>query len=252
MKHMLLAVICSAFAMLSMQVNAETIKISASEYAPFTTAKANHGGFVNRVIKEAFKRKGVTVEFVYYPWKRALEDGRAGKVAGVSFSFTNPERKKDFVFSDKVSDHREVLFHKKGKVIPEWANIEDLGAFKFGATRGYTYTKEFWAAAKAGKIKVSETPSDEQSFKKLAAGRIDLFPMDEITGWDLLKNKLSTIKETLTTHGKPLRSTTGHLILSKKAGNHADLLKKFNEGLAEIRKDGTYKKFEDDLFAGNF
>ena len=47
--------------------SAESVKISTTEYSPFTTSTAKYNGFVNRVIKEAFKREGIDVEFHYVP-----------------------------------------------------------------------------------------------------------------------------------------------------------------------------------------
>ncbi len=237
---------------LSTHVLADKITVATSEYAPFTTSDGKHGGFVNRVIAEAFKRKGVEVEFKYLPWKRAVEMSTDGTYVGLSFSFENEERAKNFYFSNPLSEHKELLFHLKSTKVPEWDKITDLKDFKFAATRGYTYTKEFWSAAQSGALTVQETANDEQNFKKLAGSRVDLFPMDEITGWNLLATKLPTIKDTLTTDSKPIRVTKGFLCISKQAKNGEELIKLFNAGLDEMTADGTYNQYFNDLMSGEF
>lgn len=226
------------------------VKISTGEYAPYTSQQATHGGFVNRVIRAAFAKQKMEVEFVYFPWKRALEEAAMGNFQASSFWFFDKERAVDFYYSDIISQHRELLFHLKSKSIPDWQSLEDLKAFTFGATLGYTYTKPFWDAAKEGKIQVQETRSDDINFKKLLAGRIDLFPMEEITGWQLVKKKYPVGADVLTTHPKPLSSSTGHLVFSKAIPGNEALLTQFNEGLKALKDSGEYDRFMSEFFEG--
>jgi len=249
--HLLFIITISLLTTTSLAL-AETISITTTEYPPFTTNKSQHGGFVNRVIREAFRRSNITVTYTYMPWKRVLVMAKNGDFDAASFSFENKEREEFFVFSQPLSDHREVFFHLNGTKIPKWTKLSELSNLKFGATRGYTYTEEFWAAAAENTIRVQETSSDLKNFKKLAAKRIDLFPMDEITGWNLLNESLSSIKDILKTSEKPLRATTGHLIISKAKPNHQALIDTFNKGLKKMRSDGTYDRYLDELFEGKY
>ncbi len=238
--------------LLATQVYPQKVTIATTEYAPFTSSQAQYGGFVNRVILKAFELEGYQVELRYVPWKRALADGEKAKVDAVSFSFTNADRENIFFFSDTISDHRELLFHQKKTKVPDWKNLDDLKGLKFGLTRGYSYTPELWAAVKGGRIKADETASDEQNLKKLASGRIDIFPLDEVTGWLLIKNKIPVAQEMLTTHAKPFRATTGHLIISRSHPKGDMLLEAFNSGIKKLRVDGTYRKYLDELFEGTY
>jgi len=233
-------------------VSAESIRVATTEYAPFTSEDSQFSGFVNRVIEEAFKREGVSVEFVYLPWKRAVEQAANGDYGALSFSFENEQRAKRFYFSDALSDHKELFFHLKSLEVPDWQTLEDLAEFSFGATRGYTYTEEFWEAARNETINVSVATSDEQNIRKLSAGRIDLFPMDEITGWNLINTNYPDLEDELTTHSKPLRSTNGFLCVSKQIENGMELITRFNAGLAEMKSDGTYDRYFDDLREGKY
>ncbi|MCX4028560.1 transporter substrate-binding domain-containing protein [Endozoicomonas sp. SM1973] len=243
------ALLLSALLMPTHVLSAEKITIATTEYEPFTSSKAKHNGFVNRVIKAAFEVNGFNVEFKYRPWKRALIEGH-DKFDGVSFSFANKEREQEYLFSDTLSEHREVLFHLKKTTIPNWNSLSDLKDLKFGLTRGYTYTQALWDLVENKTLKASIIATDINNFKKLAAGKVDIFPMDEITGWRLISTELPVAKETLAIHSKALRSTTGHLIISKKRKNAEDLLMKFNEGLKKLKETKTYDQYLDDLFKG--
>lgn len=235
---------------------AESITVSTGDYEPYTLQTAKYGGLVNRVVKEAFQRKGVTVTFNYVPWARALYETKDGKNAQASsFWFPDKDRDKDYLSSAPITEHRELLFHLKSKPLPKYGSVLELTSLKFGATRGYSYTPEFLAAAKAGKLKVDETATDEQSLQKLLAGRIDVFPLDEVTGWKILSDPKAFApgqKDLVTTGEKPFTLRTGHLLFPKSGPQSQVLLEKFNAGLQELKADGTLDKFKEDMVKGIF
>ncbi|MBK8969927.1 MAG: transporter substrate-binding domain-containing protein [Hahellaceae bacterium] len=138
----------------------------------------------------------------------------------------------------------------KSKTVPTWKTLDDLKGLSFGATLGYTYTKPFWDAAKDGRIQVQETRSDEINFRKLLAGRIDVFPMEEITGWQLVKKKYPLGEDILTTDPNPLSSSSGHLIFKKSLPDSEALVKTFNEGLKALKNSGEYDHFVEEFYKG--
>ncbi len=227
------------------------VVVSTGEYAPWTSEKRADQGFVNRVVAEAFRREGMSVRFQYYPWRRTLEVLRAGRADASSFWFDDAERVREFLYSDPVSEHRELLFHRKNLSVPKWSALEDLAAFRFGATRGYTYTRAFWQLAGDGILTVEESADDESNFRKLLAGRIDLFPMDEVSGWQMLASPLfpEGTREQVTAESRPLSLQYGH-VLMRRTPDGRRLLKAFNDGLARMKTDGTYERFREDIYRG--
>lgn len=246
----LAAVVCSTLAGVAF---AETITIATGEYEPWTGEKTKYGGFVNRVVREAFARKGVQVTYSYVPWKRAEAEVKEGKVQASSFWFPNPDLDKDFVLSEPISNHRELFFHLKSKPLPKWTKLEDLATLTFGVTRGYSYTAELWNMGKNGKLKLDEASADEQNFRKLLSERINVFPMDEVSGWKLLSDEkkfAAGTKDLIAVDARPLKITLGHLRFPKNGPETKILVEKFNAGLADMKKDGTYEKYYDDMFKG--
>ncbi|MBK8969928.1 MAG: hypothetical protein IPM37_00615 [Hahellaceae bacterium] len=77
----------------------QIVRISTGEYAPYTSQHATHGGFVNRVIHAAFATQKREVEFVYYPWKRALEEAAMGNAQASSFWFIDKDRAVSIYFT---------------------------------------------------------------------------------------------------------------------------------------------------------
>ena len=231
----------------------EIITISTLEYAPWAGKNLKNNGFVNHVINEAFQRKGYTVMFTYLPWKRAVAEVKSGQYSALSYVYWTKDREKEFYLSDPISEEKIVFFHLKSNSIKDWETLEDLKNYKFGATRGYTYTKEFWDAANSKRLMVDVTNSDIQNFKKLLAGRIDIFPSGLVNGKSLLKKEFNpNVPPLLSFHPKPLSKTTGHLAFAKSRINSENLLRIFNQGLAQLKKEGLFNKFRDDLLAGKY
>jgi polar amino acid transport system substrate-binding protein len=231
----------------------EIITIATLEYHPWTGKTLKFNGFVNHVIAEAFQRKGYSVQFSYLPWKRGVIETKNGNYSALSYVYLSKDREKEFYLSDPISEEKIVFFHLKSNPIKDWKSLDDLKNYKFGATRGYTYTKEFWDAAKSKRLMVDVTDSDLQNFKKLLAGRIDIFPSGLVNGTSLLHKEFDKSKsDLLSNHPKPLSKTTGHLAFTRSRKNSENLVRIFNQGLAELKKDGLYAKFTDDLLAGKY
>lgn len=232
---------------------AETVTIATGEFPPWTSESARYGGFVNRVVAAAFSRVGIDVKFSYMPWKRAEAETRVGRYDASAFWFASQSGEGDFILSEPISSHKEVFFHLKSKPFPHWETLSDLHAVKIGATLGYTYTSEFWELAHDGKINVEVAARDELNLKKVAIGRIDAFPVDEMTGWLLLSNPklfLPGVKNMFATEARSLRSTSGYLRFPRHQPRTSRLMVKFNAGLLAMKNDGTYERYLQDLISG--
>jgi polar amino acid transport system substrate-binding protein len=231
----------------------DIITIATLEYHPWTGKNLKFNGFVNHVITEAFQRKGYTVKFTYLPWKRGVIETKKGHYSALSYVYFSQDREKEFYLSEPVSEEKIVFFHLNSRPIKDWDTLDDLKNYKFGATRGYTYTEEFWRAAKSKRLDVDVADSDKQNFKKLFIGRIDIFPSGLVNGLSLLKKEFAVSKSHLLSYQpKPLSETTGHLAFSRSSKNSEYLCRVFNQGLAELKKEGLYALFVANLMAGKY
>ena len=231
----------------------EIITISTGEYTPWTGKNLKYNGFLNHVIAEAFQRGGYTVKYTYLPWARGYMETKNGKYSALSYVYWSKDREKDFYLSDPISVEKIVFFHLKSNPMKDWKTLDDLKNYNFGATREYTYTKEFWKAAESKRLKVNVTDSDRQNFKKLFVGRIDIFPSGLVNGYSFLQKEFDVSKSQLISfHPKPLSETTGHLAFTRGRKNSENLLRIFNQGLAILKQEGLYDKLKDDLLAGKY
>jgi polar amino acid transport system substrate-binding protein len=230
------------------------IQITTGEYPPWSSSHLKHEGLVNHVITEAFEREGYRATFVYFPWKRAYTAALKGDPFFVtSFWFQSEERAKHFYYSDPVMVEKTVFFHLKSKPIKKWSSLDDLKGYRIGATRGYTYTKEFWEAHQSGRLNIEMANSDELNFKKLLKERIDFFPTGLAAGLGILEEQFTpAMKKRVTYHPKPLLLGTGHLLVNKKHKDSKRIVQALNRGLSKLRQEGLIDAFMDDLLKGKY
>ena len=232
----------------------ETIHITTGEFPPWSSENLKHHGITSHIISEAFKLEGYTVKFTFFPWSRVYELAKDGKeYQATSYWYPSDERAKEFYYSDALQTDKMVFFHMKDKPLPDWKTLDDFKDMRIGATREYTYTKEFWDAKESGRLDIEIANTDELNFKKLLKGRIDTFPTGPLSGQKVLRESFGMeAASTVTFHSKPLVAPTAHLLFSKQLDNGDELVATFNRGLSKLRESGRYAELQDDLVAGRY
>jgi len=221
----------------------ETIRITNGEWSPYLSEKLKYYGVASRIVTEAFELEGTSVEYGFFPWKRALLLAQKGKWDGTVIWSHTKDRAKDFYYSDPVVKCKWVFFYLKTTSF-DWKVIDDLRGFRIGGTLGYKYNPDFEAAEEAGRITVDRVPKDEQNFEKLIKGRIDIFVQDIDVGYEMLNNLFPKEKVCMFTHHpKPIKDTDFHLLLSKKAEKNREMLTLFNKGLRQLRESGKIEQY---------
>ena len=248
LRPLLSFLLASAFALPALA--GQTITLSSGEWQPYISQQAKQQGVVSHIVREAFAAEGVSVNYVFRPWKRALEEARAGEVAGsiIWGPGTNErERARDFYFSDTVIEGRSVFFHLKSTPF-NWATYEDLVTVKIGGTAGYLYRFE-----RDPRIQIDRAASDELSFRKLLAGRFQIFPSDLYGGQAVLDAHFTPEEAAQITHHPLPYSITGyHLLLSRKLATNSALLAKFNSGLRKLHASGRYDQMIEAFQRGDY
>lgn len=229
------------------------IKLTNGEWPPYMSENYKHKGLVSHIVEEVFKAEGITVEYGFFPWKRAFKEAEQGKEWQGSVGWSkNAEREQTFFYTEPIIELKDVFFHRKDLQF-DWKTIDDLKNYKIGASIGYFYGKDFEDAEKSKKIKVSRISKDENNLKKLAAGKIDLFPATLEVGYELIADKLSEgTKNVLTNHPRPVRTTNYHLIINKKIKDAQKYVDAFNSGLKKLKESGKYEQLLSDSIDGKY
>jgi len=230
----------------------KTIRITAGEWSPYISEKLPHKGFAAHIIREAFLLKNISVEFEFFPWKRSFDQVKAGRREATPFWRKTEERAQFFYFSDVVIETSVVFFHKKD--VPfSWEKIEDLKGLSVGVTDSFNPQDEFTQASKSGLFHTQVAESEVINIKKLINNRIDIFPIEKRVGQSLLFSDFSLQqRQQITHHKKPLTTNKSRMLFSKKTPNTLEMLKLFNQGLAQLKQTGRYQSILNDFKAGRY
>jgi len=219
-----------------------TVTLANGEWPPYQSRHLKYAGIASRIVQAAFAEQGIKVKYVFLPWKRAYYMARKGMLDGTFVWRESFERVQDFWFSDPIFTGRTVFFHLKEKPF-DWRRLNDLKGMTVGETLGYEYVP-LDRARRQGLIRVERAPTDRQNLEKLIRGRIDLFPSDLDVGLQLIQTHLSPEQAArLTWSKKPLEIVGYHLMMTRQSPRSPALLKKFNLGLAHLRKKGLIRKW---------
>lgn len=246
-------ILLSVFFISTLATAQSTIVLSNGEWEPYLSKKLKHYGVASHIVTEAFKSKGYSAEYKWYgdSWKRAYKDALDGKVDGSLIWSKKPERLKAFYFSDSVTyGDRDVFLYRKADSF-DWKSVADLKGKKLGGVLGYTYGI-LDSEEKNGNIIIERVPKEAVNIKKLLKKRIDLFIANEAIIKKLLKELPGDQAESLVIHPKAVNEKTYHLILTKAKKENAETMKKFDEGLAELKKSGKYDQFIKDSKEGKY
>ena len=225
----------------------EIVRLTNGEWPPYFSENLPHYGIGSRIVTEAFALEGIRVEYAFFPWKRALATAQSGEFDGAVGWQTNPEREQNFYSSETVWEAPWVFFHLKTKSF-DWNSLADLKSLAIGGTLEYMYTPEFLEAEKAGAITVDRARRDELSWKKLVAGRIDIFPqLLDIGNVQIQEDLDPDARNLITYHPKPLGMHAEQLLLSKKHERNAQLIEIFNRGLQRLKESGKYDQYFEEL-----
>lgn len=224
----------------------DTVTISSGEWAPFTSENLPHFGIGPHIVTAAFAKAGLKAEYQWYPWTRAMKEAEDGNVDFTAIWVYNEDRGRRFNYSNPVVYSNSVFFYRTSEDF-DWNGYDDFPRNTVvGTTRGYSYGQAFDDAANARKFDVDITRTDLLNFKKLMRGRIDLFPIDELVGYDILKNSFTATEvQRVIAHPRALSTEPMHLLRSKKHPQGSELLNQFNKGLQLLKSSGEYDKILD-------
>jgi polar amino acid transport system substrate-binding protein len=233
------------FGMTSMCEAETTLIIATSDYPPYVSERPEDS-FLTAIFHAVGKEMGVIFTFTFLPWKRceiAVENLDAW--GAIPYSRT-PEREKIFYFSDYLYVGQTLFFayspEGRKPQIP-YTKLTDLKSYRIGGVIGYYYESWFRDAG----LNVEYVASEEQNFRKLQRGRIDLFPVGEGTGWYRIKELFPPEEvEKFFTLSKPLRAGGGDFLMtSKEYPESQTLLNRFNAALKTIKDTGVYQQILD-------
>ncbi len=216
---------------------AGTVTLVTGEWNPFTSQDLKEYGFFTQIVSAVFKEMGVSVHYKFYPWPRCEHLVKNGKVFAAFPYSPTPEREKNFIFSAATALSTSKFFYFKDKMKSlQWKTLNDLKSYKIGGVLGYYYMEDFLKA----NLDVDMAPRETLSLKKLYIGRVDLVPLNELVGWQLIEELFPNEIGKFGTNDNPLRKSSLHLMALKANPESIRLIDQYNSALKAIQKKGIY------------
>ncbi|MGE5087172.1 MAG: substrate-binding periplasmic protein [Bacillota bacterium] len=236
---LLVLIFCCAF------TAKKTVRIATLDWVPFISPNLPNNGWVAQVAEAAFAEGNIKVEWLFYPWPRALTAAELGKVDAVYPTFYSDERATKFNFSDSYRGGLSVIVALKSSGINFKTSLRELSPYTIGVVRGYVFGKEFDEAKYLKKV---DSDEDEQNIRKLIHKRVDLIIINLFVLQNLIKTQYADepkVKD-IRVIGPPVQTEYFRMAFTKKRDTD-DLRKAYNSGLSKIKRS---KKFDHIMTSG--
>jgi polar amino acid transport system substrate-binding protein len=229
------------------QNNKPTIRLASGEWVPYAGEKLPGYGCDSHVISEVFSQMGYSVEYGFFPWARALNLAETGEWDGTLEWAITPEFKEEFYINkEPISEQEWIFFYRKDRPFV-WNTLDDLQGKVIGTTVSYVYSNVFREGIREGKLNIVEVSSDEANFRKLLAGRIDLFPMERNVGLALLKSRFTKEeRDQITLDTKKLVTFEPRLLLTKTNPQNKQIMEMFDQKYESLRTSSGYMEIMKD------
>jgi arginine/ornithine transport system substrate-binding protein len=221
-------------------------------YPPFsyTTADGQLEGFDIDIARALGKAMGVEIKLVAQDWDGIIPALLARKYDAIiaSMSITE-ERKKKVAFTNKYYNTPAKFISKKGamKEFTREGVAEAIAGKKIGVQRA-TIHDNFITDQGGEGVEIKRYATQDEAYMDLAAGRVDMLLADSVAMSEGFLKK---------PEGQDYQFVGPDLTEKKYFGegagiairkNDTDLVEMFNQAIAQIRSDGTYKSIQDKYF----
>ncbi|WP_020410111.1 substrate-binding periplasmic protein [Hahella ganghwensis] len=223
------------------------VSLATLNWQPYVGEELESKGYVHELVGEAFKRGGYKPRIQFYPWARALDTTRQGKVDALFPEYYSDTRLDEFAYSDPFLGGPAGFYVRKDSGIEfsidprlnQHAALLGLSQYKFGVVRGYLNTDTF---DKADFLYKEEVTDDLTNLQRLYHNRVQLIFIDKFVAEYLIDKHYREYRKVLDFLEPPLEIKYLYVAFSKKVPDYKSKLEAFNRGLQLMQRDGAMEK----------
>lgn len=221
------------------------ILLVSSDYYPHYAHDLVNQGPVSEIVRQAFLARGISITIDFLPFARAYRESLNAHYVALVGGWYSQERAEYFYYSQPLYSNEIVFFKRQNNEI-QTTDYQELinKQLTLGLVQGYIQPK----GLQESEFTYINVAHDEQAFKMLALGRVDLVPADRLNGLYLIEQRLPEYINEIDYLMPALELRPMYLLFSKKDPTSKLLMKEFNSGLAELKRSGEYKKILQALF----
>lgn len=222
----------------------ETVTVATGEWPPFFGRNLHKGGYVTEIARQAFTRKGYTMEIDFFPWKRAMHLTRSGQYLGLFGCWVNDEFRESYVISKEIMASGDGHFLSPAAAGgPIDLRPEDLIGKKVGMVRGYAVSESLGKLIKSGQVIKVEVSQVKQLLEMARwEDRIDIILENYLVAEYTSKKYFPEIDFDLKKVGKDNIDGGLYICWSDAGVVTQGMRSDFDDAIGEMRKDGTLLK----------
>lgn len=231
-------------------VGAEKIDLAAFEYPPIYQDEKNKGLSAELVIA-AFKAVGIEAELHFYPVARMIlyvSKGQATCAIGGAVLFKSAQVAANVRVSDPIQRVSQVFLYDRRKY-PSGVAFSTLGQLR-SYRIGVLYASGIMKFLQETEgLALTPNTRHDGSARQLYAGRIDLWAVVDLTGQYFMKKHFPGEAKYFEASASFNKGDIS-LACSRLRDPDGVYLRRFTEGLALIRKNGTYLRIMAKYYGG--
>lgn len=231
-----LRALCLSLVLLPLGVAAQTLRLVADPWPPFTDQTLLNNGVASDLVSSALGRAGYATEYAQAPWERAVRGLQRSDYDVLINAWYTEERASFGYFSQPYLINRIRLLRRKGSAI-QFEQLADLYPQRIAVVRGYAYSAEFNSNPLLRKVAVGSFAS---AARMLHAKRVELTLEDEFVARYHLAGELSGIRDELEFLPRPLSENGLHILIRRSHPQHQAITAAFNQAIVAMRDDGSY------------
>lgn len=215
----------------------ESITIVTEEFPPYSYSdNGKITGIGTETVFAVLNDLKIKPEIKIYPWARAYKMALSQKNVLIFTISRTQQRENLFKWVGPVAPSSVALFSLQKRDDMTINSLNDAKKYKIGAVREdartqYLLSKDF--------TRIDQVTNDTQNLKKLLANRIDLWLVDELTAYYMIKENGYANKIFKKVYGFQI-SSGAYMAFSKSTSD--ELVETFRKSLENIKIDGTYAK----------
>jgi polar amino acid transport system substrate-binding protein len=221
---------------------AETLTVGAEDdWYPYSgTVNMQAKGMAEDIVRAAFKKAGVEVQFQSMPYARCMEEAKSGKLFGCFDAARNSALEGQYLWHAKPLFIGKINIYSRNDSTDKDLTPKSLEGKEVAVTEDYEYGEAFDSNAK---IKRVVSKHDLQGFRKVLTDKVKyVVAYDKVANYMFAQNKAE-----MGGKFKVVGATAEvglYMAVNKTYPNASKLLDQFNQGFAEIEKSGQYKTIE--------
>lgn len=219
---------------------AQKITVVTEEYPPFNYMDSGKKitGMSTDVVEEVLKRAKIDYQLGMYPWARAYQMAQDEPNVAIYSIGRSEKREAMFKWVDVIAPYNVFLYKLKTRTDIKASDLAGVKNLRIGAVREDVRAQYL---EKQG-VKMDLVTDDGVNVKKLAAERIDLFPIDEMGVVALYKREGLDPASVVQVVKLEALSSGLYLAFSKQTPD--EIVNKCKKALQDMHKDGTFDKIK--------